>query len=111
MYVQRQPVLDVHRAVVASVAVALVEADQRSHAVGRLRGFGRRAGRLAFRAAERIAAQLQLGKDDEVGAAGARLGDHVARPARIRVEIPQQGVDLRQSDSHPTHLTRAVAYG
>jgi hypothetical protein len=54
---------------------------------------------------------LQLGKDNEVGAAGARIGDHVARSARIRVEIPELGVDLRQSDSHPVHHTRAVAYG
>ena len=62
-------------------------------------------------APDRVAAQLELGKDDEIGAAGARFGDRVARPTRIRLEIPEVGIDLRQSDSHPVHHTRAVAYG
>src|SRR5207244_13647245 len=54
VHVQRQSVLDIERAVVAPVAVALVEAHQRSHAVGRRRGYRGRAGRFTFGAPDRV---------------------------------------------------------
>src|SRR2546421_5940119 len=98
--VERRLVLGVDRAVVAPVAVALVEADQCGHAVGERCGVGRRAGRLVGDTPQRVAAQLKLGEDDEVSAAGARSGDRLAGPALVRLEIAQAGIELCQRDSH-----------
>ena len=73
MDVQRRPVLDVDGAVVAQVAVALVEADERG---GPIRECGSGCGAAGYVVPDpsyRVAAQLHLREGDEVGACGLRL--------------------------------------
>jgi len=111
MDVQRRPVLDVDGAVVPQVAVALVEADERSGPIRECCSGRRGAGCVAPDPPYGVAAQLHLGEDDEVGARGVSVGDRLPGPARVGVELSQPGVDLGERDSHAPHDTRAVAYG
>jgi NADPH:quinone reductase len=104
--VERGAVLDVGRAVVAPPAVPLVKADERGDAVrDRGRGDGGGAGSVVLYGAEGVAAELELRKDDEVGAPGPRLRHRLLGSPLVRVEIAESRVELGEGDPHAVQPT------
>ena len=49
----------------------------------------------------RVAGDGELGEEDEVGARLTRLGEPGQDPATVAVEVADDGVDLRECESHP----------
>ena len=70
----------------------LVEADERRAADEQ--GNLLRARCLSLDSPERVAAQVELGEDDEVCAGRGRLDDYLASTFRIRVDVAEAGIEL-----------------
>ena len=101
--------LENHRAALAGRVVILLDAVHHSLA-GRVIDYPFPANGVRDRA-DRIAAELQLGKDHELRSARMGDGDGLANAPRIRFDLTEPAVQLREGDPHGRHDTSAVAYG
>ena len=70
-----------------------MEADER-RAADEQGNLLRRARCLSLDSPERVAAQVELGEDDEVCAGRGRLDDYLASTFRIRVDVAEAGIEL-----------------
>ena len=103
--------LGVGRAVVRARAVALVEAEERGRPVLGQDQFVGADGGVGPGPSDRVAAQLELGKDDEVGSGGACLGEGGGGAAAVLFHVAEPAVELSKRDAHGQAATsrRAVS--
>ena len=105
LHMERCAFLDVDGAVVPQLAVTLVEADERGDVTG---GRGRGRGidrRLAVAGAERVAAELELGEDDELRVMAAGFRTTARAPAVFAARSP------RRQSSWANAIRTRPAYG